>query len=148
MCTYRSRASFEQRFARDPGADGRFAVEGWLEHHGRELVERFDAASYVALTRAMDTHDVGRGRGDWRQALAGVTVPALVVAIDSDVLYPPVEQAELAAALPAARLVTLSSPHGHDAFLIEAESVEEIVRRFRSSLEKDAVPAGERQRVA
>ena len=45
-------------------ADGRFAVAGWLPHHGRALVERFDAASYVALTRAMDTHDVGRDRGD------------------------------------------------------------------------------------
>ncbi len=134
MCTYRSRASLERRFAREPGGDGRFAVEGWLAHHGRALVERFDAASYVALTRAMDTHDVGRGRGEWRQALAGVRVPALVVSIDSDVLYPPVEQADLAAALPGARLVTLSSPHGHDAFLIEAEAVNEVVARFRASL--------------
>ena len=75
-------------------------------------------------------------------------VPALVVAIDSDVLYPPVEQQELAAALPRGAARDARSPHGHDAFLIEGESVEEIVRRFRSSLEKDAVPAGERQRVA
>ena len=48
----------------------------------------------------MDTHDVGRGRGGWREALATVRVPALVVSIDTDVLYPPVEQEELAAALP------------------------------------------------
>jgi homoserine O-acetyltransferase len=135
MCTYRSRASLERRFSRDRGAGGRFAVEGWLSHHGRALVERFDAASYVTLTRAMDTHDVGRGRGDWRRALASVRAPALVVSIDSDVLYPPVEQAELAAALPGARLVTLSSPHGHDAFLIEAEAVDALVARFRQDVE-------------
>jgi homoserine O-acetyltransferase len=134
MCSYRTRASLERRFRRDAGAGGRFAVEGWLGHHGRALVERFDAGSYVALTRAMDTHDVGRGRGDWRQLLATVRAPALVVSIDSDVLYPPVEQAELAAALPEGRLATLSSPHGHDAFLIEADAVDALVRRFRVSL--------------
>jgi homoserine O-acetyltransferase len=147
MCTYRSRASLEHRFSRDHGGDGRFAVLGWLSHHGRALVERFDAACYVALTRAMDTHDVGRGRGEWRQALESVRIPALVVSVDSDVLYPPAEQAELAAALPAARLVTLSSPHGHDAFLIEAEAVNELVRRFRASLGAGR-DAGGRQWVA
>ncbi|MGE5127960.1 MAG: homoserine O-acetyltransferase MetX, partial [Betaproteobacteria bacterium] len=134
MCSYRSRESLERRFARDAGSDGRFAVEGWLGHHGRALVERFDAASYVALTRAMDTHDVGRGRGGWREALASVRAPALVVSIDSDVLYPPSEQEELAGALPRGELARVRSPHGHDAFLIEAETVNELVVRFRSGL--------------
>jgi len=137
MCTYRSRASLEARFSRaaDPGG---FAVLGWLYHHGRALVDRFDANTYVTLTRAMDTHDVGRGRGGWREALATVRAPALVVSIDTDVLYPPVEQEELAAALPLGRLVTLRSPHGHDAFLIEAEATNALVVRFRRDLEKDA----------
>jgi homoserine O-acetyltransferase/O-succinyltransferase len=135
MCTYRSRASLEARFSRDEAADGGFAVEGWLRHHGRALVARFDANTYVTLTKAMDTHDVGRGRGGWRQALATVRAPALVVSIDTDVLYPPVEQEELAAALPAGRLATLASPHGHDAFLIEGEAVNALVGRFRKDLE-------------
>jgi homoserine O-acetyltransferase/O-succinyltransferase len=133
MCSYRSRESLEPRFGRERAADGRFAVESWLHHHGRALVDRFDANSYVALTRAMDTHDVGRGRGGWREALATVKAPALVLSIDSDVLYPPVEQEQLAAALPHARLVTLQSPHGHDAFLIEGEAVGELVRDFRAT---------------
>ncbi|HSD28431.1 MAG TPA: homoserine O-acetyltransferase, partial [Vicinamibacteria bacterium] len=72
MCTYRSRASLEARFARDQPEPGRFAVEGWLHHHGRALVDRFDASTYVTLTKAMDTHDVGRGRGGWREALRAV----------------------------------------------------------------------------
>jgi homoserine O-acetyltransferase len=135
MCTYRSRASLEGRFSRDGGAGGGFAVEGWLHHHGRALVERFDANTYVTLTRAMDTHDVGRGRGGWREALAAFEAPALVVSIDSDVLYPPVEQEELAAALPAGRLVTLRSPHGHDAFLIEGEATNALLRDFRRGLQ-------------
>ncbi len=135
MCTYRSRASLEARFSRDEPQPGRFAVEGWLDHHGRALVDRFDAATYVALTEAMDTHDVGRGRGGWKEALRALRVPALVVSIDSDVLYPPVEQEELAAALPGARLATLASPHGHDAFLIEGEAMNALVRGFREGLE-------------
>ena len=135
MCTYRSRTSLEARFSRDEAANGGFAVERWLHHHGRALVDRFDANTYVTLTEAMDTHDVGRGRGGWREALATVRVPALVVSIDTDVLYPPVEQEELAAALPAGRLATLASPHGHDAFLIEGEAVNALVARFRRELE-------------
>jgi homoserine O-acetyltransferase len=142
MCTYRSRESLEARFGRETAADGRYAVESWLHHHGRALVERVDANSYVTLTKAMDTHDVGRGRGDWRQALASVRAPALVVSIDSDVLYPPVEQQELAAALPEARLVTLRSPHGHDAFLIEGEAVNALVTDFRAGLRTRRSSAG------
>ncbi len=147
MCSYRSRESLERRFSREPGGDGRFAVEGWLGHHGRALVERFDAASYVTLTRAMDTHDVGRGRGGVREALARLRVPALVVSIDSDVLYPPPEQRELAEALPESRLVTLRSPHGHDAFLIEGDAVNGLLAAFRASL-LPARRTGAGQRVA
>ena len=135
MCTYRSRASLEARFSRDEAANGGFAVESWLHHHGRALVDRFDANTYVTLTEAMDTHDVGRGRGGWREALARVRVPALVVSIDTDVLYPPVEQEQLAAALPAGRLATLVSPHGHDGFLIEGEATSALVARFRREVE-------------
>jgi homoserine O-acetyltransferase len=136
MCSYRSRASLEARFSRSEAPAGGFAVEGWLRHHGRALVDRFDANTYVTLTKAMDTHDVGRGRGGWREALATVRVPALVVSIDTDVLYPPAEQEELADALPLARLVRLASPHGHDAFLIESEVANAIVARFRKDNEK------------
>ena len=135
MCTYRSRASLEGRFSRGEAESGGFAVESWLQHHGRALVDRFDANTYVTLTRTMDTHDVGRGRGGWREALATVREPALVVSIDSDVLYPPVEQEELAAALPGGRLARLASPHGHDAFLIEGEATNALVADFRKGIE-------------
>ena len=147
MCSYRSRASLEPRFGRDRSGDGRFAVESWLHHHGGALVDRFDANTYVTLTRAMDTHDVGRDRGGWREALATVKAPALVLSIDSDVLYPPVEQEELAAALPDARLVPLRSPHGHDAFLIEAETVGALLKDFRASLAPRAT-SGERKETS
>jgi homoserine O-acetyltransferase len=133
MCTYRSHASFEARFGRTGTNDG-FAVERYLHHHGRKLVDRFDANTYVTLTRAMDSHDVGRGRGGWPRALQRTHTPALIVSIDSDVLYPPVEQAAMAEHLPGGQLETLRSPHGHDAFLLEGPAVNERLCRFRAEV--------------
>jgi homoserine O-acetyltransferase len=136
MCTYRSRASFEARFGRRQAEEGAgFEVESYLRYQGRKLVERFDANSYVVLTRAMDSHDLGRGRGPIDQVLAGISQPALVVSIDSDVLYLPEEQRELVQHLPHGRLETISSPHGHDAFLIETEALGRSLSEFRRRLE-------------
>ncbi len=145
MCTYRSRDSFEQRFARRAQAADVFAVESYLRYQGESLVERFDAATYVALTRAMDTHDVARGRGEYEEVLRGIQQPALVVSIDTDVLYLPEEQRELARHMPHARLARLDSPHGHDAFLIEVERLSAMVADFRgraASLRRARARAG------
>lgn len=135
MVTYRSWQSFERRFGRGEGQLEDFAVAAYLEHQGRKLVERFDAGSYVALSRAMDSHDVGRGRGGLERALAAVEQPVLVVSIPSDVLYPPIEQVELARLLPRSRLAILDSEHGHDAFLIDVAALGAIVQDFRRGLE-------------
>jgi len=134
MLAYRSPQSLADRFARSECAPSLFAVEGWLHHHGRALVDRFDANSYVALSRAMDRHDVARGRGTLATALGAVTQPALVVGIDSDVLYPLAEQRELARLLPEGHLAVLSSPHGHDAFLIDAPELDRLLVAFRGEL--------------
>ncbi|MFI1521946.1 homoserine O-acetyltransferase MetX [Kitasatospora cineracea] len=128
--TYRSEPELAARFGRaaqhgeHPWRGGRFAVESYLDHHAAKLVHRFDAGSYVVLNEAMNAHDLGRGRGGTAAALRRAAVPALVAAVDSDRLYPPAQQAELAALLPDAdALRTLSSPHGHDGFLLEAGQV-------------------------
>ncbi len=136
MVSYRSRASFERRFGRRT-QDGTtlFAVESYLHHQGRKLVDRFDANAYITLTRAMDTHDVARGRGEYREVLAGIRVPALVVSVDSDVLYPPEEQRELAEGMPRATLCTLHSDDGHDAFLIEMDGLGRAVAEFRARVQ-------------
>ncbi len=134
MCTYRSRESLEARFGRRLRGPGLFEVTSWLHHHGEQLVSRFDANTYITLTRAMDSHDVARGRGSYEDVLRSIDIPALVVTIDSDVLYPPEEQVELAALLPAARLATLRSPHGHDAFLIDVEALDGLLAEFRASV--------------
>jgi homoserine O-acetyltransferase len=130
ICSYRSPASFGERFGRAQGSDGRFEVERYLLHHGERLVARFDANTYLTLVAAMDSHDLARGRGDYEDVLGTLLVPTLLVAIDSDMLYPPAELDELAELLPGAALRTLASVHGHDAFLIAGTEVDELVREF------------------
>jgi homoserine O-acetyltransferase len=133
--TYRSEIELQGRFGRqaqddeDPLADGRYAVESYLDHQAEKLVRRFDANSYVVLSRTMDHHDVGRGRGGIPEALSRVTARATIVAIDSDRLYPPRLQHELTTHLPGRpELNIVTSPFGHDAFLIEAEQVAKYIR--------------------
>jgi homoserine O-acetyltransferase/O-succinyltransferase len=131
MLSYRSQPSFEMRFGRRPQEEDVYAVESYLRYQGQQLVERFDPATYVTLTRAMDTHDVSRGRGDFDDVLRGMRQPMLVVSIDSDVLYWPWEQREVASLVPGARLAVLDSPHGHDAFLIDVDRLSDMVADFR-----------------
>ena len=140
MASYRSRASFEQRFGRDLRG-GRFEVANYLEHQGRRLAERFDARSYLTLLGAMDRHDVARGRGHFESVLAGLDLPTLVLSCPSDVLYPEAEQLELVAWLPGADWVSLDSGHGHDAFLLEQASVGRVLRGFRRRVEEGAAGA-------
>jgi len=133
MCTYRHKSSFDERFGRRAEAADLFAMESYLRYQGRQLVDRFDAATYVALTNAMDTHDVSRARGDLDEVLRSIRVPTLVVSIDSDVLYLPEEQELIAREIPGARLARLASKDGHDAFLIDVDWVSDAVAEFRGS---------------
>lgn len=131
MCSYRSRENFEQRFGRaQQPDDALFSVESYLRYQGRKLVDRFDANTYVRLTQAMDTHDVSRGRGEYPAVLARLDMPSLVVSVDSDILYPPCEQEELAQHLPQARYRQLHTPAGHDGFLIETGALNAMLGEF------------------
>lgn len=145
--TYRTDDVFTDRFGREvvEPLDGfslwqRFEVERYLEYHGAKLVARFDANSFLALTKAMDLHDVGRGRGGVAAALARVRCPALVIGVRSDILFPPAQQRDLrdgflAAGAPA-HYVEIDSPHGHDAFLLDVDQVGAALAPFLESVEK------------
>ncbi|MFC0438948.1 homoserine O-acetyltransferase [Kutzneria buriramensis] len=129
--TYRSEAELSARFGRDPQGDGRYAVESYLDHHADKLVRRFDAGSYVVLAEAMNSHDVGRGRGGVAAALRRITARTVVGGVTTDRLYPLARQEELAAGIPGADgLRVIDSPYGHDAFLIETEQIALMVKEL------------------
>ena len=146
--SYRTEAVFEERFGRkqlDPLDDRftmwqRFDVEGYLDYHGAKLARRFDANSYLAINRAMDLHDLGRGRGGVRRALARITAPVLTLAIDSDTLYPAYQQELIHDTVVAVggdgTHIEIASPDGHDAFLLETEAMGEALVPFLTKIEK------------
>jgi len=147
MVTYRSPASLGVRFGRASGREifagqaespDELAIRGWLRHHGRALTRRFDANSYLSLLDAMDSHDLGRGRGVYESVLKQIRQPVLVGSVISDALYVPAEQQNLAFLLPQGELFEIDSEHGHDGFLIDAASFDGRIRRF-----VDRLPAGE-----
>ncbi len=133
--TYRSEPELGSRFGRNAQEDantllpqGRFAIESYLEHHADKLARRFDANTYLRIVHAINSHDVGRGRGGIGAALARFTGPALVAAVDSDRLYPLSHSQELADALTGCPgLDLLHSNVGHDGFLVESVALNALV---------------------
>lgn len=141
LLNYRSDTELDERFGRawqsavSPlGDGGRFAVESYLDFHGNKFTRRFDANSYITLVQAMNSHDVGRGRGGVRAALQTITVPTLVLGIPSDRLFTLAGQDEIARHTPGSldgeRAVRLESPFGHDSFLIEFGKVGQELSRL------------------
>lgn len=146
MTAYHSRESLGSRFGRNPATrpslypafGTTFDVEGYLHYHGRALSRRFDANSYLYLSRAMDMYDVGRDGGDntWFDR---ISAPLLLTGISSDWLFPPEEIRLLGERIAdRGKDVTyrqLESPNGHDAFLKDWNDLNPIVDDFMGRLE-------------
>lgn len=115
-----------------------FSAQSYLRYQGDKFTARFDANCYIHITRKLDTHDVSRGRQlpgeDEFAALARVlgTIPprALVIGVQTDGLFTPNEQREIAEHIPDAELVIIPSPEGHDGFLLEFELINGHIMRF------------------
>ena len=114
MTSYRSDRELDQRFGHDPDS-----LASWLNHHGERFVERFAADEFVALSAAIDHHRV-----DPRQ----IRCPVTLVGFDSDLLAPPWLLQELEELLPRCRRTTLPSLYGHDAFLLEIDALDAVLR--------------------
>lgn len=145
MMTYQSAPGQWERFGRRPAGrpalfrefGGRFEIESYLHYQGRDLVGRFDANSYLYLTRAMDLYDVASGYDSESEALSRVSADLLFVGITSDWLFPArevkgtAERARRAGA--AARYSEIDTLSGHDAFLKDWAELGEAVTPFMTS---------------
>jgi homoserine O-acetyltransferase len=152
MITYRTSAAYANKFTRNedgalghrglglpkfprlPHDDGsQWQVQSYLDHQGEKFRYRFDPLTYVRLTALMDTHDVGRNRGDALEVLASITQPVAIVGISSDLLYPLHEQQELVKHMPNSELWLCDSLEGHDAFILETGQMGAVASRILDS---------------
>lgn len=132
MITYRSVLEFDERFGREQTrTPGRYDIDHYLRRHGEKLVDRFDARSYVSLMASMDSHDVGPAEAAGKQTARRVK-EVVGVGIDSDILYYPWEVRRwvdgYARGGANSRYEEITTPYGHDAFLIEFEQAGRILR--------------------
>jgi homoserine O-acetyltransferase/O-succinyltransferase len=116
-----------------------YRAHSYQRHQGDKLVRRFNAISYHRLTRAMDHHNVGRNRGGIDHALGLITAKTLVIGIDSDLLFPPVEQRRIKQSIHGADFVLIQSQFGHDGFLIDADKIGGIIGVFMRDSSKEVL---------
>jgi len=109
-----------------------FRASSYQNYQGEKLVKRFNAYSYWFLSKAMDGHNIGRGRADIRDVLRQIKAKTLVIGINSDLLFPITEQKFLTNHIPDAVYAEINSFYGHDGFLIETERITEEISRFLS----------------
>ncbi len=148
--TYLSEKSMREKFGRRLQERERygydfateFEVESYLKYHGNRFTTRFDANSFLYITKAIDYFDMSLGRGDLAQAFTDVKAKFLVLSYSSDWLYPPEQSEELVRALLRngidASYVEIKSDYGHDAFLLEVERLGELTRDFLAKVERES----------
>lgn len=107
-----------------------FKASSYQRYQGKKLANRFNAYSYVSLSKTMDSHNVGRGRKSIDAALECITAKTLVIGITSDNLFPTCEQKYLATLIPKAEYIEIESEYGHDGFLIETSKLDRIFTDF------------------
>ncbi|WP_346320629.1 alpha/beta fold hydrolase [Chitinophaga sp. YIM B06452] len=132
MLTYRNYQTF-MATQTDPDKEktDHFRASSYIEYQGEKLVKRFNAQSYWLLTKAMDSHNIARGRhADIATTLRQIEQKTLLIGITSDILCPPEEQLLLAEHMHNTVYHEIDSPYGHDGFLIEFEKIGRILAAF------------------
>ena len=132
LLSYRSHSAYDMT-QRDPeGARNPFErrVHSYQAYQGKKLADRFDVYSYLRMCRSSDTHDVSRGRGSFADALGRIKARCLVVAVSSDILFPPQYHTEMASMIPGAEYAVIHSDFAHDGFLIEHEQLDALIQNF------------------
>jgi homoserine O-acetyltransferase/O-succinyltransferase len=129
MLTYRSYEAYG-KLQTDPDENktDNFKASAYIIHQGNKLVKRFNAYSYWLLTKAMDTHNLARGREKLENLLQSIGQRTLIVGISSDFLCPVAEQKFIAAHMPNAIYREIESIFGHDGFLVEFEQLQKLIK--------------------
>lgn len=131
LLSYRSYESYDKTQQEiDSEKKSDFNAASYQRYQGEKLVKRFNAYSYYYLTKAMDSHHVGRGRNSVKEALALIKANTLVIGIKNDLLFPVEEQKFLARNINEAEFAEIDSFYGHDGFLLELEILENIIGAF------------------
>jgi homoserine O-acetyltransferase/O-succinyltransferase len=135
MVSYRNFQTFDitQPDADNGKLDGYRACT-YQRYQGEKLVKRYNAHAYYYISKAFDSHDMGRGRGGIGKALAALDNPTLCVSTDTDILFPPQEVQAMAEMMPNATHVMLKSIYGHDGFLIENDKLTAILKAWEHSI--------------
>ncbi|MCP4521380.1 MAG: homoserine O-acetyltransferase [Cytophagales bacterium] len=110
-----------------------YKASSYQKYQGEKLISRFNCQSYWFLSKAMDSHHLGRGRKSLENALQMIHSKTLVIGVTSDMLFPPSEQKYLSEHIPNAIYEEIDSFYGHDGFLIETKAITEIITDFYAS---------------
>lgn len=129
MLSYRNYEMYERTQTDDEDKIDAYRASGYQQYQGEKLSKRFDPHCYYILSKAMDTHNVGRGRGGAEKALAAIKAKTIVVGISSDLLFPLQEQEYLARHIDGGQFFAIDSPYGHDGFLIESGQLTDIIKQ-------------------
>lgn len=133
LISYRQYATYkdsQKGFTDEHDGTKVFKSETYQRYQGEKLAKRFNAFSYYFLSQTMDYHDVGRNRNGIEKALETVKAKTLVIGISSDLLFPIIEQEQLAFYIPDAHLAVIDSQFGHDGFLLEFDAITSLIKNF------------------
>lgn len=130
LLSYRNYATYQATQEDNESKTDKFKAASYQNYQGEKLVNRFNAYSYWYLSKAMDSHNVGRERGGIETALAKIKANTLVVAINSDLLFPVEESKKLHQHIKNSTIEVIDSLYGHDGFLIETEQLKLIFENF------------------
>jgi homoserine O-acetyltransferase len=134
LLSYRGASGYNATQQDEEGKTAGFRAASYQRYQGEKLARRYNAYSYHLITRAFDSHDVGRGRGGTERALRSIACPTLTVGITTDLIFPVADQQFLQRNIPRAHLRILTSEFGHDGFLVEHEKLNEIMKPFIETL--------------
>lgn len=128
MLSYRNQKTYNTTQTDHEPVLDHFKADSYQRYQGEKLRKRFDAHAYYYLSKAMDSHHIGRDRMTAADALAKIKSKTLVIGIESDLLFPVAEQSFIARHIPEAKLEVIDSIYGHDGFLIEVEQISDLIR--------------------